>query len=554
MTDRREDDGFAVTPVRVGGGASRATRGRRRLGIVVVVMASLTIVGAAVVGPRLNDRPNLDVAYFATPTPRPTPPPTPVATPTPLPTITLGESGPLRGRLPILSESLRTLDLATGVQGPGMGISLGNDAVFPAPTGAGWICVCTFDNYGDTEVVRDIELIRLDPDGVEQDRSPLVTLTGSLDPDGPSAVQTDVAVAPDGRTALLVAGRRTPQAWDYSAARIDVVAGSIGRLTVLGNKRLPKPPSQPSPSPGATPLPVRTDLFGPVVRRSPDGRSAVAWVSLQQHTESELRAETFGWRITLDADGLIAAADYARGLSAMPEYCTTGAFLADDRFVSICPDPAPNEGGPQPWVWLELDSTGRLVSRVSVPGARQWYADPLLDRANGVAWLWDPMDLTLVRVGDHGRQIESRQFPDAEPTPGDRSIGAVMPEWARPWSSVVGQYQTAIAGAPDGSRLYLLGFAEAPSNDTGQAASLGVLVVDPATFALVDRWAPQANYVSVQVVLDGTAVAAAGAPHVDVTGKEVPWEASLTLHDATNGRVRAQYGALGEDWYGSFVP
>src|SRR4029077_3485782 len=104
-------------------------------------------------------------------------------------------------------------------------------------------------------------------------------------------------------------GRNSKQIWQYSAARIDLVAGSMDRPIGIGEKRIPKAVPLPSSGPDATPTVVRTDVSGPVVRRSPDGRSAFAWVSLQQYTdEAQLGTETFGWRIELDGDGSVAAA------------------------------------------------------------------------------------------------------------------------------------------------------------------------------------------------------------------------------------------------------
>jgi hypothetical protein len=557
MTDRREEDGYSVAPVRLGGGGSRVARGRRRLGLAVVLLASLAIVGVAVAGPRLSGRPNLEAAYFATPTPSPSPSPTPMPTVTPLPAITRGDSGPMSGRLPLLSDSFRMLDLGTGVQAPGFGINLGNDAVFAAPAGDGWICICMVDDYGEAQAVRDVSMIRLGPDGLRQDRTTLVTFTGEIDPDGPSPVQSDVAVAPDHRSALLVMGARSGQAWRYSAARIDLVAGTIGRLTALGEKRIPRPPAQPSPAPGATPLPVRTELYGPIVRRSPDGRSAFAWAWLQQSTdEQQLRAESFGWRIALDATGEITGTDGVKALSGIPQWCSAAGFLSDDRFLWICPDPEKSSDvvEPQPWLWLELDSLGAVVAREELPGPGQWYAEPLLDVANGAVWLWDPVDLTLARVSEDGKRVDLRQFSDAVPTPGDRSISAAPPVWARMWSSVGGQYPTQVVGSADGGRLYLLAWEPNGRPETGQQGSRGVLVVDPTTFAIVDRWAPEANYFSLQVVLDGTAVAATGVAQFDASGREVPWQASLTLHDAATGRVLVRFGQMGDTWSPFLVP
>src|SRR5262249_62125739 len=107
-----------------------------------------------------------------------------------------------------------------------------------------------------------------------------------------------------------------------------------------------------------------------------------------------------------DPDGEIGGADRPKALSSIPLWCTTAGFLRDDRYVSICPDPNPDGAtDPAPWLWLELDSSGAIVARKPLPGTRQWYADPLLDRANGAVWLWDPVGLSLLRISDDGNRI-----------------------------------------------------------------------------------------------------------------------------------------------------
>jgi hypothetical protein len=63
---------------------------------------------------------------------------------------------------------------------------------------------------------------------------------------------------------------------------------------------------------------------------------------------------------------------------------------------------------------------------------------------------------------------------------------------------------------------------------------------------VLDRWAPDALYVTVESVLGGRAVAAAGSAGFDATGQYVPWESSLTIHDSTDGKILMRFGQLGE--------
>jgi hypothetical protein len=106
-----------------------------------------------------------------------------------------------------------------------------------------------------------------------------------------------------------------------------------------------------------------------------------------------------------------------------------------------------------------------------------------------------------------------------------------------------------MAGAPDGSRLYLVGYDAAKSSQRGGQASAGIFVVDPGTLALLARWDPDAQYFAVQPIDDGSVVVAAGAPAVDADGNDVPWQASLTFHDASDGRILLRLGRIGDGAY-----
>jgi hypothetical protein len=104
-----------------------------------------------------------------------------------------------------------------------------------------------------------------------------------------------------------------------------------------------------------------------------------------------------------------------------------------------------------------------------------------------------------------------------------------------------------VAPSVDGTRLDLVAFQPNPAPDGRGPINLGVFVLDRATLALVDRWAPAAAYYTMAVLPDRRSVALGGAPGMDPAGRPVPWEGSLTIHDADDGRVVAQFGRLGQD-------
>jgi hypothetical protein len=103
-----------------------------------------------------------------------------------------------------------------------------------------------------------------------------------------------------------------------------------------------------------------------------------------------------------------------------------------------------------------------------------------------------------------------------------------------------------MAGSADGTRLYLLGYVTEPA-PIGAPRSVGFLVVDPRTMALLDRWTAHAAYVSIDMGLGGSVVMASGLAGQDDRGEASLWEASITFHDATDGRILARYGQLGAE-------
>ncbi len=563
MTDRRDDQSYSVAPVRLGGSSSQGAGRSRRLSAILVLCACVGIALVAVVGPRLAERPNFDVAFFATPTPAPTPSPsaTPfqIFGPTPLPAITRTGSTTLTGRVGVWTDMFRVLDLDSGLSTTGTSANLGSDAVVSSYDGVGWTCVCMVDIQSGTgiQTARTVVLVRIGPDGQDQGRTTLATYRGDVDENSGSGVQTDVVFADDHRSALLVTATRKARIWSFSAARIDIVNGSIGPAMPIDQKRMPDPPPTPSVGPGQTPNPVQTDVSGPMVRRSPDGRTAFVWATIQQYNQDvQLSVETFGWRLELAGDGSPSSVGPLPGITSIAPWCSASGFLRNDQFVSVCAfyPTDPNASDPPIWRWVELGRDGNVTSREVLPPTTQYYSDPLFDPANGAIWLWDPMGLSLVRASDHGRSVQTQHFdPLVAEAAGVGPIPGVTPTWTRAWSAVNSWVQTEITGAPDGSRLYLLGYAEQDGSRNGPP-SLGVFVVDPTTLALVGRWAPDAAYISLQPLLGGSVIAAAGAPGSDADGNSAPWQASLTLHDATDGRILMRFGQLGDGWYPMIAP
>lgn len=573
MTERRGDQGFSVAPQRIGDGPGGPRRRRRPArGVAVVGAIAIGLIAVAAIGPRLNDRPNFDVAFFATPTPdpsrgdAPTPTDEPFGTPrsTPLPAVSRPGGAALSGTILYQNYGLHSIDLGTGDVIDGPDIQLGRDALLPVADGDGWTCICFSDGEVDDDSKsvqrRDVSVLHLEASGTEVDARHIGSfeVTIPLEP-GPFDLTTDVDAFDDGRRALLALASRSAGPWRISIAPVDLEGRTMGRLVALDAAL--EPPDLPSPSPvGSAPRsepapgepdqPIESYLDGPHVRVAPDGRYAFVWVIVQtQDPEGASAMTVHAWRVDLERDGAIGAISPVTGFSRLPSFCGSLGFAAADRAVYLCPQfefNAPDNA--QGWVLGSIGPGGEAAGEVVLTSTEGgWYSEPLFDRANGLIYAWDPMNLVMIRVDVRMLAIETATIdPGAQTTGGIGGRGEVRPAWADADSAVEQFSYGQLAGAPDGSRIYALAYAPQTSFEAMNPASRGVFVFDRSTLALLDRWAPAANYLSIAATRDGR-VAVGGTPGFDEAGREAPWDASLTIYDATDGQLLVRFGRLGQD-------
>lgn len=564
MTDRRDDQGFAVATQSVAGGPGARRNRSRRLAVLLVVGLSLALIGIGLLGPRLTERPNFDVAYFATPTPRdsPSPSPTPTrlgptATPeiTPLPPVTRPDDAPpLTGELLVLNGSIQRLDLATGRLTDVQASTPWQDAVYATRDGV--VCVCIENGFDDRGGVRTVRLVRTAGGAtVSSDigayRSSADAAPDTIDP------AIDIVIDAGHRFGILSVASRVRTGWRVVARAFDARTGTSGPDVPVGTIALPAlPAGSPGPSPsepieGGVP-PDSIWLDGPHVRLSPDGRSAIVWATAQRFTDEGAQAASRGaWALHVAADGTVEGAAPAVDLGALTFSCAGTAFVADDRFAAVCPgsgfgDPS----APPRWTIHTFDADGRSVrGAIELPDPGGYgYGEPLVDTTNGRLYLWDPVELRVVRVDLEAGAVASAVFdPAASAADGVTTGGAARSTtWRDADSSVQQLVFESIAGSPDGARLYAVGFRPDVSSDVFRQKSFGVFVVDPATLALVQHWAPVSSDVAVTTMTDGRVVVGA-QPTMNAEGDQVPWQASLTIRDPTDGRVLVRFGQLGTD-------
>ena len=575
MTERRGDQGFAVTPQRIGGDPGGGGRRRtRRLGIAAVIVVAAGIVGVAAIGPRLSGRPSLEISFFATPTPDATP--TPAPTPpidegpsrppirTPLPLVTRPDGVAVTGRIALRDRRVprpRLRDRGDRDSAPGRSSAATRSSsrrrraagrASASPTRAGR----TANRPGSSGSSGSI------PPGAS--RTP--TEVASFD-----VVSPDVGLPEppdrrrrrrDGRRGLLASAVRSGDGWRFRVAPLDVAGRRLGATTELGVSSLPEAAAPGAPSPGeptaepsgAPPTPeIQTELYldGPHLRLAPDGRVAFAWGTIQRlRADTVTASQLVAWRIDLDGFGAITAVEPIAGLGDLPPYCSAVGFAAADRLAWMCPAAAfgPTPDGAVSWRFGTVDLAGRAAGTVTIPAdAQGFFSQPIFDRANGIAYAWDPLGLRITRIDVDTLASDSLTLdPAAARAPGVApGGGTAQPDWHGADSAIRQLAFGQLAGSPDGSRLYAIGFDREPALDAVAQASLGVFVIDRATLALLDRWAPAADYLSVAAMDDGK-VAAAGLPGLDEKGRDAPWQASLTVHDPADGRILVRFGALGE--------
>jgi hypothetical protein len=570
MTERRGDQGFSVAPRRIGGGPGDR-RPRRRLprpGVAIVAAVGAGIVAIAAIGPRLSDRPSFDVSFFATPTPDPSRTASPTVTPsptelttsraTPLPAITRPDGGSLTGRIVYQTFGIHSIDLETGEVIDGPDVQLGRDALIHDAHGTGWTCIC-FEDLGvegpnGLVQTRHVRIMGLDEQARLLDSTDLTDVEVRI-PAEPSIydLATDVDVFDAQRRGLLAVMSRSGGPWRLSIAAIDVERRTAGRLVDLDARIEPPSATAPGPAGSSPPVasPAAADSYtdGPHVRVAPDGRYALVWTAVQTNDPNGPSAAVVrAWRVTLASDGSIGAISDAPGLAAMPGFCNSLGFAAADRAVFLCPGFLLNQAGSdQGWILGTIGADGESAGQLQLSAKEGgFFSEPLIDRSSGLIYAWDPINLAMRRVDAHTLAAETVTIdPASRSTTGIAERGGRSPVWGDADSVVEQLGYGQIAGSPDGARIYALAFSQRASYDSMSQSSRGVFVFDRATLALLDRWAPAANYLSVAAVDDR--VIAGGLPGFDEAGHEAPWEASLTLYDAASGRILVRFGQLGPD-------
>ena len=564
--EEHRDQGFEVAPTRIGGsaGPGRSSR-RRRAPLILVILLAIAIPAVAWIGPRIEWRPEVDLSFLRpTPTPLPSSTPRPVLRPspglaTPLPAITVGIGPHPSEPFPVDVDGLRLADPTTGALGERIGMTGSNDAIFRGDDG-GWWCICFTRTGGADEETATAEIRRVDATGRLTARAPVGEYRSVGSPSSPDySNRFDIELGPGERTAYLASGTRTGDAWAVAVEAIDMATSKVVGRTVLGGVAFPEVPS-PSPSPAFASGGIEHYFSGPYMRLSPDGRRLLVWAWVETYSPAGQQAGPVphAWLIDVGPDapeGSIGTlAPLNESLAGRLRSCFWTAWTASDEIAATCwpTDPA------RTTITLSLFTPdGTETGSVAIAGATNgWLAEPVLDRANRLAYFWQPNEHILRRVDlDRQRVDELKVDPAVTVTgPTDPGSGAggtstgARPDWALFSSDMRLYYGPHLLAEAGGGRLFALGVLPSEGNSRGFTfASTGIWVFDAAGLALVDRWEAVAAYGSIGLSGDGRWLLAIGSPGSDEDANPANWQASITVHDLSDGRPALQLGSLGTD-------
>jgi len=256
-----------------------------------------------------------------------------------------------------------------------------------------------------------------------------------------------------------------------------------------------------------------------------------------------------GWRVRLAADGSIEDVGPFVDFNEVPLYCPWVVFVGNDRLATICSEQDPsNASSSAGWVARLFDLDGRLTGTIVLPSSGEYgYVEPLVDVAHGRVFLWDQIGLQVVRLDVTDGSILTSTFdPAASGSGAAPAAGGSRPWWHDAESALQQSPYTMLAGSLDGGRLFATGFQPRGDSDFYGERSLGVFVVDAASLALLQHWAPVANDSSLTVLSDGR-IAVSGQPGMNATGDQAPWQGSVTIRDIADGSVVARYGRISPD-------
>jgi hypothetical protein len=418
----------------------------------------------------------------------------------------------------------------------------GLSSVFTRP-GGGWLCICsdwTQLRAGGPNGLR-LTLETVDAAGVAGPPQVLKELTGAYDPNEsesmqPQLVDANATATPDGRYALIGWSRRDgANGWEIG---VDVLDLATGQVTGTQAVTLDEPVSADG-SP-------RTRI-APVASVSPDGSTILlsSFWYVEEPDTSRPTAGTDHWT-AMFADGVIGLGKAQTGLTAAGSTSSTDCSEFDagaidkGSFYTLCRTPL----GRLKVARVGVD--GSVIDTTELPRDENEAGAMLTTRTADALFLWNPVGRTITRFDFETAATTTGRGQTASLDDGlvDRlaALGRGIGHLLAPSVRAKVFLQPGIVASPDGTRIYALGVG----GQDGAGGSTGIDAFDAATLESMGHWAPTADFSSLAINADGTAVYAAAMGGVAADGSELPGNgASVTVYDSAGGQVRLLAGQLG---------
>ena len=506
-----------------------------RLGQAATAAVVLTVAAALVAVYLTGPRPNVGRSPEPTnPGVQRTAPPV-AASPLPKLFVTGDLPTPAQVVVQLQEGQYAIVDLATGTMGSALTAGSWGSQLRRAPNGD-LVCVCTSTlgyaagNFTEMKV----QLERLDATGVVVSRDPILDVTGVPDPRGQTVDQTGhVSARPtfsaDGRYAYVGWSARAHPIWISGLVVVDLDSGAVVQRLALPDR---------DDGTGES----RTYVDAPrIVGQAGDrvviDRSSYTYMpATSTQPTYDISSDVFTATVSGATLGEPAAlAPFGTGCG---NDVTLAGGLANGGLWLSC---TRSGAGSVQTVIRRIGSDGSLVGDVFVDAAAIEGSTSALSPDGAFIYLWNPISLTLTRVELATGATTTGQAPKPA---ADVNPLTAFGRWLAPSAAAKMFLEAGIAISPDGKRVYALGVAGNPAA-AGFAGSNGVLVFDASSLAPLGRWAPTADFVSVAVSADGSAVYAAGTSGVDANGQDTNQPASITVFDSSDGSIRLIAGQLG---------
>jgi hypothetical protein len=504
------DDAPRVEPVEPAW-EQRFGRPQWRVAVPLAVLGAIVAwVGAAQVGG--SGRPEAQPAAIAAGS---TEPGTgPAATPVPSSPPVEHEGKPVVGTVLLRGDAHRTLDLATGRLGRGIGPDDLSSHLVLWPGGGG-LCLCaSWDGSPAGTVTYDLVLRSIDDAGRLRDGGTRLgrwtAMENAAVPDSErgDAAWSVAATSPDQRFVAIGLTLRRPPSWERRLLLVDLRVARIVSDVAL------------------EPAPVEDDgveihAWAPTPVFAPDGRHVLV-------TAGVLWTDQFVEQPTWIAPVVDAGLGGLRRLEGLGEGACldAGAAFATDRIVyALCGRTIERRA---------LDGTSLSpidLTAALLPGV---WPNHLVDPVRGRLWLWEPFRKHALTVDlRNGELLGSTVFDDdtARHGPVD-AVARALSDWLAPPAFAKYVLEPALARSHNGARLYAVALV------AGNESASEILVLDPDGLELLDRWRLPGNVSSIVARDDGTVLAA-------VT-PDPARGASLVAIDGATGAVRTRIEGLGE--------